>query len=381
MPPRPHTGPLFPERAAADRHHRRGPVHYDAPMPPHRLGLVAIETAVAMGQQVYERHVADLAPSVLGTGWKVETVAVKTLRSPVPGPIRLPGRLMTGEHAHLRRLAGALAFRGFDVVHRMDLRIPPCPSPEVLTIHDLAPWRFSDEGGVPGDARHSAQRAAAILCPTSFSASEVHDLFGIDRLHVVPYGVDEHFFTAEPLSDAAQANLGILGQFVLHAGGCTQRKNLAGLAEAWPLVRNARPGVELVLLGPTDPRRTALFAGLDGVHLMGRVDDTVARGLRAAASAVVVPSRYEGFGLPVLEGMAAGVPVVAAARSSLPEVCGDAALLVEPDGPSLAEGIITALDGGPEITAMVDRGLTRARAHTWVATAEGHAQLWRSLLA
>jgi glycosyltransferase involved in cell wall biosynthesis len=93
---------------------------------------------------------------------------------------------------------------------------------------------------------------------------------------------------------------------------------------------------------------------------------------------VVVPSTYEGFGLPALEAMAVGVPVVAADRSSLPEVCGDAAYLVEPDGPGLAGGLAAALDGGPDTRAMVGRGRIRAERFSWEASVAAHAELWRS---
>ena len=91
-----------------------------------------------------------------------------------------------------------------------------------------------------------------------------------------------------------------------------------------------------------------------------------------------MPSVYEGFGLPALEGMAVGVPVVAASRSSLPEVCGDAAYLVEPDGRGLALGIEAALADGAETAAMVERGRCRADEFTWERSLEAHAAIWRS---
>lgn len=114
-------------------------------------------------------------------------------------------------------------------------------------------------------------------------------------------------------------------------------------------------------MGPADPRRDRLFAGHQRTVRTGRLDDTAALGVLSAASALVVPSTYEGFGLPALEGMAAGVPVVAARRSSLPEVCGEAAYLVEPDGPGLAAGIEAAVAGG------------RRRSTSWPGAGSGQA--------
>jgi glycosyltransferase involved in cell wall biosynthesis len=142
----------------------------------------------------------------------------------------------------------------------------------------------------------------------------------------------------------------------------------------------ARPETMLVLMGPPDQRRDRLFDPLTGTVRMGRVDDDTVPGVMAAAAVVVIPSTYEGFGLPALEAMAVGVPVVAAARSSLPEVCGDAAYLVEPDGRSLAEGMVAALDGGGDATSMIERGRVRATSFSWEASAAAHAALWRSCL-
>ncbi len=343
-----------------------------------RLGLFTLAAAVPMGQQVYEREVTARAPGELGPDWRVTTVAVRTLRSELAGDTRLPGRLLGPGPAALRRVAGYWLYHGHDLVHRFDLRLPPAPSPEILTVHDVVPWRFDDEGPVLPDAAASARRAAAVVCPSQFSADEVSSVLGAEPVTAIPNGVDRRFFAATPLSEDDLARLGIRLPFVLHAGGSTRRKNLEGLAEAWPLVRAAQPHVSLVMVGPPDERRDRAVAGLPEVVRTGRVSDDTMAGILAAAAAIVVPSRYEGFGLPALEGMAAGTPVVAARRASLPEVCGDAAYLVEPDGPGLAEGIVAALTDDRTTAAQVARGRTRAAGFTWEASASAHAALWRA---
>jgi glycosyltransferase involved in cell wall biosynthesis len=342
-----------------------------------RLALATLAVGQPMGQQVYEHEVSTRAPAALGPEWDVDPVTVRTLRSPLAGTARVPSRLLSDASSPVRRMAGSLLYRGHDVVHRMDLRLPPAPRPEILTVHDVVSWRFPDEAMPPSDAGASARRAEVVVCPSQFSADEVSTELGVTTAVAIPNGVNPAFFDVAPLSAGQLADLGIETPFVLHAGGCTQRKNLAGLAGAWPLVLSARAEATLVLMGPADPRRNRLFDALPSTVLLGRVDDATARGVMAAASVIVVPSLYEGFGLPALEAMALGVPVVAADRSSLPEVCGDAAYLVEPDAEGLAEGLVAALAGGPDTEAMVSRGRLRVTGFTWEASVSAHTALWR----
>lgn len=332
-----------------------------------------------MGAQVYQEQVASRAPAALGPTWTVRRSVVRSLRSPLPGTARLPMGFLAGASERVRREAGRLLHPQDAVVHRMNLELPPSPYADVITLHDVVAWKYADESAPVRAAAAEARRAAAVICVSAFTASEAVDLLGIEDPYVVPNGVDARFFDAIPLSTQALAGLGISGPFVLTGGGASERKNLTGLAESWPLVQRARPELSLVLSGPPHPRRTALFAGLSGVHLVGNVDVAFVPGLMAAAEAVVVPSRYEGFGLPALEAMAVGVPLVAARTSSLPEVVGDAGILVEPDAHALAEGIVQATAGDPEVAVLVARGRARAAEFTWEVSTDRHADVWRAV--
>ncbi len=232
------------------------------------------------------------------------------------------------------------------MVHRLDLRLPPAPGPEVVTAHDLPGLRFPDEGSVPRFLAAGARRAGVLIVPSSFAAAEMVELLGVDesRVRVIPYGLSDTY--AAPSSCLSGSIAVPPGPFIVHAAGATLRRNLAGLAAAWADLATTHPDHHLVLCGPDDERRTTLFRDLPRTHLLGRVDPRDVSWLMHHAAAVVVPSTYEGFGLPALEGMAAGVPVVAAKCGALPEVCADAAVLVEPDGPALADGLRRVLDDG-----------------------------------
>jgi glycosyltransferase involved in cell wall biosynthesis len=208
---------------------------------------------------------------------------------------------------------------------------------------------------------------------SEFSRRELADTVGVDAV-VVPGGVGEAFSPdADP--EPARAALSLERPYVLTVGSRTARKNLGALAEAGR--RLAEQGMELVSAGGGRPQFRA-EAPVAGVRMLGRVPDEHLPGLYAGAEAFVLPSRHEGFGLPCLEAMAAGTPVVASTAGALPETCGEAALLADPDDQAaIADAVLAAMaDSG----ALRAAGLARAAGRTWGVTARAlDAEVRRTL--
>lgn len=345
-----------------------------------RLILATTATDNPMGAQRYEREVAAGAPKAL-PDWEIRQVVARSLRSHLAGQRRLPISWLETASPAMRRLAGALVYPGRStVLHRMDLVLPPGPAANVVTIHDTVSWRFSDESPPIAAAASEARQADAVVCVSQFSADEVQSLLGVREPIVIYNGVDERFFAAVSMPSEQRMALHLEGPYVLHAGGAARRKNLEVLAAAWPAVHRARPDLILALSGPPHARRTELFKGMAGVRMLGRQPEDLLPALVASAEVVVVPSTYEGFGLPALEGMAAGVPVVAARTSALPEVVGNAGILVEPSERGIRDGILDALELGHDRPRLVAAGRTRAGEFTWQRCAAEHAAVWRSVV-
>lgn len=346
-----------------------------------RLAIATVATDAPMGAQVYEAEVSDGAASALvGTGreWIVSPFIARSMRSPLPGTARLPIGALERGGTSFRAAAGRLVYPRRAVVHRMSLSLPPAPR-DVVTLHDVVAWRFPDEGTPIAAAPEELRRAAAVVCVSEHTAADAIEMFGITAPRVIHPGVDDRFRDASPLSEHDRERLGLSGRYLLHAGGASQRKNLEALAAAWESVADALPGVTLALSGPPHPRRTALFAKLPRTKLLGRIDRQLVPGLIVGAEAVVVPSLYEGFGLPVLEAMAAGTPVIAADASSLPEVAAGAALLVPPSGAGIAEGIRAMFGGSVDRAELVARGLERSAPFTWERCLAEHARIWNDV--
>lgn len=342
--------------------------------------LVTMASMTPMGAQTHESGMHDALRRHLGDEWRIEERGVAPLRGSGRGR-RLPLRLVWAAPYPVAAAIGSLAYGNADLVHRFELRCPPSRRREIVTIHDAAPVRFDDEGSLPRWASESARNAAAIICGSEFAAEEIRQVFGAQRTHVIPSGVDPRWAEAEPFSPTELADAGLREPLVVHAGGASARKNLAALAAAWPAVLVAQPDAFLALSGPPHPRREELFSNMRSVTYVGYRDRTFVTRLIRSAAVVVIPSTYEGFGLPALEAMAAGSAVVAANRSALPEVCGDGALLVQPTAEGIARGIVETLAGGAEVERRREAGRTRARAYTWERAARATAALYEEVVA
>ena len=276
-------------------------------------------------------------------------------------------------------LRSVARLRRADVLHVPAHRGPLFGSrpPLVVTLHDVAflrepatlsRWnRLYSRRFVPSLAR----AADLVICPSADTASDAHRLLGVrtSRLRVVRWGVD-------PLPADGPRPSGLPLRYVLAVGTPEPRKNLARLAVAVAIVRErGDPDLALVLAGGSGWGEAVPEGRF--VRVLGRVPDEALGALYREATVVAVPSLHEGFGIVALEAMSAGVPVVASTAGALPEVCGDAAVLVDPRDPfAIAEGIVEADGRRVELSAL---GRRRAAAFTWEQAAAETAACYREL--
>jgi glycosyltransferase involved in cell wall biosynthesis len=240
-----------------------------------------------------------------------------------------------------------------------------------VVIHDAAALRHPEaysRGYVAYQRRilpTIARRARLLMTVSEFSRGELAELLGVpgDRITVIPAGVDERFVPGLD-SRAVREYLDLDHPYVLAVGTASARKNLAVLDRASGALRER--GIELVLAGSD---RGYLRGGRATIRRLGYIADEQLPALYAGAVALAMPSRYEGFGLPCLEAMACGIPVVAAARGALPETVADAGLLADPDDPDeFSEAILTVATDESLRRELRERGLQRAAAFPWSRT-------------
>jgi glycosyltransferase involved in cell wall biosynthesis len=334
-----------------------------------------------------------------------ETLGIK-VRMVAPGE----GRVLHPGHKAHRFLWDAVWITGGvlragkpgpHVLHLPQMSAPVwSPVPMVATIHDVIPFVLDDYRasramrGYMGLMAYTVRNVKRIIAPSESAGADIERVLGIpgERIRVIPEAAGPDLVPDRDGEASARVRerWGICGRYLFNIGGFDRRKNLPLLIEAFAAAIPAMPDeVLLVIAGAPHTDNSRVFPPLEPlirqhgleerVVLTGRVSDEERRWLYQAAHAYITPSMYEGFGLTPLEAMACGVPTIVADRTSLPEVVGDAGLVVEPDLQAMAEAILAMMtdDGLRDRLAMAS--LERAGMFTWEAAARETAAVYHEV--
>jgi glycosyltransferase involved in cell wall biosynthesis len=284
-----------------------------------------------------------------------------------------------------------------DVLHGPSFRLLPrgCYKRSVVTIHDLKFIRHPEwhAGGLDfiKPTRDAVERADRIVAVSDYTRRELMEVFHLssDRIQVIHPGIGKEFTPSLPPEriEAVKSKYGIKNSYILFVGLMEEKKNLIRLVEAFSQIRRALPGpYQLVLAGPTGPAtekvvQTITAHSLGGeVLLPGAVSREDLPFLYAGAAVFAFPSLQEGFGIPPLEAMASGIPVVASNVSSLPEVIGEGGLLIDPlKTEAIAEALYKVLTEEPLRERLKEKGLERAKSFSWDKMAREMLDLYETL--
>lgn len=331
---------------------------------------------------------ADARIEVVALGGSVDSVPAGVQRVPEPWhpPTNL-GWAAVGLPRAARRAA-------VDLIHAPAYTAPlHAAVPTVLTIHDVSYERHPEWYPYRRDwlrrsfYRRSARAATHILTDSEFSRGEIAAAYAIplDRITVAPLGASR-IFGELPASAPLPAPVAM--PFLLHVGDLHERRNLSTVVRALIEARRrlAPMALSLVLAGVDrgiGDRLSAMVAGDgadDAVVRLGAVSEPALRSLYQGAAALVYPSRYEGFGLPLVEAMASGTPVLASRAASIPEVVGESGILLDPDDSKLwAEAIVQVMTDSALRARLRAQGLSRAAMFTWERTARITRDVYRQV--
>ena len=341
------------------------------------LGGTGVELAVACQRADDERY-ARLAPSA-----KI-----------VAGPVGLGHR--SERHAWEQTGLPVVAEQvGADVIHMPNYSMPLRPGlPTVVTIHDLSfftdPDRYTQLNAVSlkSATRTSSRQAARLIVPSKATRDELVRVLAIEpeKIDVAYHGVDHRLFHRpdEVQVSRVTARLGLHGRpYVAFLGSLTPRKNAAALVSGWAAAVADMTGPPALVLAGGGGWSQELDEAVARVpaHLRlvrpGYLPFADLPGFLGGAMVVAAPSRGEGFGLPVLEAMACGAPVLTTYRTSLPEVGGDAVAYTEPDADSIAFALRALLDDPARRAALSEAAHARAQEFTWAASAAAHVASYK----
>jgi glycosyltransferase involved in cell wall biosynthesis len=310
--------------------------------------------------------------------------AVRRLALNVASPYR---RIPLAFPALARREGAALAHMHYFVSPRLR-----CPA--VVTVHDMSFARAPElhsrrDRTLLKLVRGSVRRAEQVIAVSEFTRRDLCEVYGVDgsKVTAIPNGVSSAFRPIEGAKEHVRQRFGIDRPYVLCVGALQPRKNIPLAIEAYAQLMGRGTDCELVVAGGDrggrlDVLDAILRTRLTGrVHLVGRVEDDELPSLYSAARAFLFPSLYEGFGLPALEAMACGTPVIASNTTGLAEAVGEAGITVDPrSAEAMADALRRLLDDEALRDRLTAAGLARAAEFTWARMAQRTADIYRAAL-
>jgi glycosyltransferase involved in cell wall biosynthesis len=314
----------------------------------------------------------------------------------LPGSRLLPALMTWGQVAVWRRAREL----DLDIIHDptgvSPFGIAQRSTATISTIHDVFAWSLPGYSSLLDTIIYrywltsSQAKTDAIITVSSQSRADIEKHLNADpdKIHTIPYGVNSNFhpMEAHEYNQVVEEKFQIRRPYLLYVGALTKRKNLERVLQAFAVAREKCPDLLLVLTGPSSWKQSPIESTINtfdlakDVYLTGALTDKDLPALYNGALLFIFPSLYEGFGLPVLEAMACGTPVITSNVSSLPEVVGDAAVMVDPYDVEAMAQAICSVAGDQSLRLDLRRlGLARASQFTWECTAKKTVQVYNEV--